>query len=161
MNITDKPWFKLNPNDFRTQWWRSSHIIDANSAKIFKSDNEAICYFIIQDSNMCGEYWRVSTWYNNDPNRYSTVLGKTNWNFSSSLIQMKENDIIITFLQPYRVSVGKHSWKYKFGCQDSEGNLFWFFKGKPNNDRQIAFQIFAQLTNYCQDKNLKPFIIKK
>jgi hypothetical protein len=75
--------------------------------------------------------------------------------------QMKENDIIITFLQPYRVSVGKHSWKYKFGCQDSEGNLFWFFKGKPNNDRQIAFQIFAQLTNYCQNKNLKPFIIKK
>jgi len=94
MNITDKPWLQLNPNDFSTQWWRSSHIIDANSAKIFKSENEAICYFIIQDSNMCGEYWRVSKWYNNDPNRYSTVLGKTNWNFSSSLIQMKENDIV-------------------------------------------------------------------
>ena len=26
---------------------------------------------------------------------------------------------------------------------------------------KIAFQIFAQLTNYCQNKNLKPFIIKK
>jgi hypothetical protein len=72
-----------------------------------------------------------------------------------------ENNIEITFLQPYRVSVGKHSWKYKFGCQDDEGNFFWFFKGKPNNDRQIAFKIFEQLTNYCNDKNLKPFIIKK
>jgi hypothetical protein len=72
-----------------------------------------------------------------------------------------ENDIEITFLQPYRVSVGKHSWKYKFGCQDDEGNFFWFFKGKPNNDRQIAFKIFEQLTTYSQNKNLKPFIIKK
>ena len=91
MNITDKPWFQLNPNDFSTQWWRNSHIIDTNSAKIFKPENEAICYFIIQDSNMFGEYWRVSTWYNNDPNRYSTVLGKTNWNFSKSLFQMKKH----------------------------------------------------------------------
>jgi hypothetical protein len=72
-----------------------------------------------------------------------------------------ENNIEITFLQPYRVSVGKHSWKYKFGCQDDEGNFFWFFKGKPNNDRQIAFKIFEQLTTYSQNKNLKPFIIKK
>jgi hypothetical protein len=94
MNIIHRPWLQLNPNDFSTQWWRSSHIIDANNAKIVKSDNEVICYFIIQDSNMCGEYWRVSTWYNNDPNRYSTVLGQTNWNFSSSLIAMKENDIV-------------------------------------------------------------------
>lgn len=72
-----------------------------------------------------------------------------------------ENDINITFLQPYRVSVGKHSWKYKFGCQDGEGNFFWFFKGKPNNDRQISFKIFEQLNTYCKGKNLKPFIIKK
>lgn len=94
MNIIDRPWFQLNPNDFSTQWWRSSQIIDTNSAKIFKSDNEAICYFIIQDSNMCGEYWRVSTWYNNDPNRYSETVYQSEWNFSKSLIDMQKNDIV-------------------------------------------------------------------
>ena len=82
-------------------------------------------------------------------------------NYYFAFTTLIENDIEITFLQPYRVSVGKHSWKYKFGCQDDEGNFFWFFKGKPNNDRQIAFKIFEQLTTYSQNKNLKPFIIKK
>ena len=94
MNIIDRPWFQLNPNDFSTQWWRSSQIIDTNSAKLTKTDNDVICYFIIQDSNICGEYWRVSTWYNNDPNRYSTIMGQTNWNFSKPLIAMKENDVV-------------------------------------------------------------------
>jgi len=94
MNITDKSWFQLNPNDFSTQWWRSSHIIDTNSLKISKEDTEVNCHFIIQDSNICGEYWRVSTWYKNDPNRYSTIMGQNAWNFSKALILMKENDIV-------------------------------------------------------------------
>ena len=100
MNITDKPWFQLNPNDFSTQWWRSSHIIDTNSAKLMTTDNEVICHFIIQDSNICGKYWRVSTWYNNDPNRYSTIMGQSTWNFSKPLILMKENDIVYLNTNP-------------------------------------------------------------
>ena len=100
MNIIDRPWFQLNPNDFSTQWWRSSQIIDTNSAKLTKTDNDVICYFIIQDSNICGEYWRVSTWYNNDPNRYSTIMGQSTWNFSKPLILMKENDIVYLNTNP-------------------------------------------------------------
>lgn len=100
MNIISKPWFQLNPNDFSTQWWRSSHIIDTNSAKLMTTDTEVICHFIIQDSNMCGEYWRVSTWYDNDPNRYSTIMGKNAWNFSKPLIEMKENDVVYINTNP-------------------------------------------------------------
>ena len=66
----DKPWLQLSPNDFSTEWWCYSDIIDEN-----------ICCFIIQDCNIGGEYWRVSTWYNNDPNRYMQLLFETQWNF--------------------------------------------------------------------------------
>ena len=100
MNIISKPWLQLNPNDFSTQWWRSSHIIDTNSAKLITTATEVNCHFIIQDSNICGEYWRVSTWYNNDPNRYSTIMGQSTWNFSKPLIEMKENYVVYINTNP-------------------------------------------------------------
>jgi hypothetical protein len=108
----DKPWFKLNPNDFSTEWWRYSDIIDDNIAQILKDEEEIICYFIIQDCNMCGEYWRVSTWYNNDPNRYSYIIFQTEWNFSKSLIEMKENDIVYLNINPnikFKVKISRFS----------------------------------------------------
>jgi hypothetical protein len=90
----DKPWFNLDPNDFSTQWWRFSVIIDDDLAKNIKNENDTLCYFILQDCNMGGIFWRVSTWYNNDPNRYSQTMCQTEWNFSKPLIDMHKNDIV-------------------------------------------------------------------
>ena len=61
---------------------------------------------------MCGEYWRVSTWYNNDPNRYSYIIFQTEWNFSKSLIEMKENDIVYLNINPnikFKVKISRFS----------------------------------------------------
>ena len=50
----DKPWLQLSPNDFITEWWRYSYIIDEDRARIFKDEQEILCHFIIQDCNMAG-----------------------------------------------------------------------------------------------------------
>ena len=127
--------------------------LELNEAKISDLlDQDTLDYYAMGRSNEIIEV-------NRDLFADGEEFTKDNYYFAFTTLI--ENDIEITFLQPYRVSVGKHSWKYKFGCQDDEGNFFWFFKGKPNNDRQIAFKIFEQLTTYSQNKNLKPFIIKK
>ncbi len=77
-------------------------------------------------------------------------------------VPVKEDGIVLNFLHPYRANVSKHLWKYKFGCQDEEGNLFWFFKNKSKaKDRTMAIAIFTELVRYCQDKKLRPFIIKR
>lgn len=52
----DKPWLHLNPNDYKTQWWRYSHIIDQDSASILKDEDETLCHFIIQDYIMGGSF---------------------------------------------------------------------------------------------------------
>jgi hypothetical protein len=77
-------------------------------------------------------------------------------------MNVSEDGHNLTFLQPYRANVSKHLWKYKFGCLDEQGNIFWFFKNKAKaKNREMAIQIYLELEKYCQDKNLKPFIIKK
>lgn len=77
-------------------------------------------------------------------------------------VLVKEDGVDLNFLHPYRATVSKHTWKYKFGCEDENGNLYWFFKNKSKaKDRTMAIAIFAELQKYCQDKNLKPFIIKR
>ena len=96
----DKPWLQLSPNDYSTEWWRYSYIIDEDSARIFKDEQEILCHFIIQDCNMAGSFWRISTWYNNDPNRYMQLLFETQWNFSKPLTEMKENDIVCLNTKP-------------------------------------------------------------
>ena len=93
-DIPVKPWFQLNPNDYTTQWWRSSNIINNNYTQLYKDEKDILCHFILQDCNIAGEYWRVSTWYENDPNRYSQILFQNEWKFSKSLIDMKEHDIV-------------------------------------------------------------------
>jgi len=90
----DKPWLQLDPNDFTTQWWRYSNIVDNDLNIIIKDVNNTLCHFILQDCNLGGIFWRVSTWYNNDPNRYSETVYQNEWNFSKSLIDMQKNDIV-------------------------------------------------------------------
>ena len=94
MATSIKPWSQLNPNDYTTQWWRFSNIIDNNYTQLFKEEKDILCHFILQDCNIAGEYWRVSTWYNDDPNRYAQILFQNEWTFSKLLIDMKEHDIV-------------------------------------------------------------------
>jgi hypothetical protein len=49
---------------------------------------------------MPGPFWRISTWYNNDPNRYMQSYFKTQWNFSKPLTEMRENDIVCLNTKP-------------------------------------------------------------
>lgn len=92
----DKPWFNLDPNNFEERWWTHSSIYDEETAKIQKNQKDVRCLLIIQDSNLMGhEYWRCSTWYKNDSNRYYHIIyGNNEWPFDVSLVDMKEGDII-------------------------------------------------------------------
>lgn len=83
-------------------------------------------------------------------------------NYYFCFINVKESDFDLTFLHPYRASVSRHQWKYKFGCQDSNGKLYWFFNGFARaNTREMAIDIWKHLSMYCENLNLKPFIIKR
>ena len=92
----EKPWFKLDPNNFKESWWICSSIYNEETAKIQKNPKDIICLLILQDSNLMGHvYWRCSTWYKNDPNRYYHIIYGNEWPFDVSLVNMKEGDIII------------------------------------------------------------------
>ena len=108
MDISDiyiKPWFQFEPFNYKT------HKNTRNpKSQLYKDETEVLCHFIVQDCNMGGVYWIVSTWYNNDPNRYFEVLYKIEWNFSKTLIEMKENDMVHLNTNPnikFKVSLCK------------------------------------------------------
>jgi len=96
----NKPWFDLNPNNFRDRWWLYSSITNTKSASTIKNETDVICHLILQDNNDMGKvFYRVSTWYKNDPNRYLTIrydtkdlkINKT----INGLADFKEGDIVI------------------------------------------------------------------
>ena len=90
----EQPWFQLNPNVYEPSWWLYSDITDDNCCHTIKTDNDIRCYLILQHCNQGGHYWRVSTWYKNDPNRYSSILSENCWKFQKELTEMKENEIV-------------------------------------------------------------------
>ena len=90
----EQPWFKLNPNVYEPSWWLYSDIIDNDCCQTIKTDDNILCYLILQDCNQGGHYWRVSTWYKNDPNRYSSILSENCWKFQKQLTEMKENETV-------------------------------------------------------------------
>lgn len=69
----ENPWFELDPNDWDSRWWLRSDIIDEESALKERKDENIKCHLILQDHNLCGEFYRFSTWYNDDPNRYYSI----------------------------------------------------------------------------------------
>lgn len=99
----DKPWFNLNPNNFTDKWWLYSNILDTNQASITKSNMDVICYFIIQDNNMAGIFYRVSIWYKDDPNRYQCIKYENESNFDKKLKDMREGDIVYMFDCKFKV----------------------------------------------------------
>jgi len=94
MNNDIKTWFLLNPDDFESMWWRTTNIIDIDKSKIYKSIQESLAFIIIQDGNMGGNFWHFSTWYNDDPNRYSSMIFSNNWPFNKQLTEMNPGEII-------------------------------------------------------------------
>lgn len=90
----DKPWFKLDPNNIRDPWWLYTSIRDTKTAARFKSDRDIICYFIFKDANREGTFYRFSTWYKDDPNRYISIKKNYDWTFDKYLHEMKEGDIV-------------------------------------------------------------------
>ena len=89
-----KPCNTLNPNDFKSMWWRKTDIVDFEKYQTDKYPKNILAYKIIQDANIGGHYWYVSTWFFNDPNRYNSTIFSTNWLFNKELTDMKEGDIV-------------------------------------------------------------------
>ena len=97
----EKPWLKLDPNDFKSRWWNKTDIIDIESAGTQKNVDDIICYFIIQDCNSVGFlFWRVSIWYKNDKNRYSNILYESEWIFNKKLEETFDEEIIYLIKNP-------------------------------------------------------------
>jgi len=94
MNINDKPWFLLNPDDIDSQWWRHNKIIDIYKATTQKTIQDSLAHIIIQDGNMGGHFWHFSTWYIDDPNRYANIIYTNRWPFNKQLLEMNNNEIV-------------------------------------------------------------------
>lgn len=95
----EKEWFKLNPNDFSTRWWRCTEIRD--STIIPENDlNNVNAYIIIQDGNMGGNFWHICTWYKNNPNRYSQIISEPGWFLNKKLTDMNEGDTVYAINDP-------------------------------------------------------------
>ncbi len=92
--MENKPWFSLNTDDFISMWWRKNHIIDRQKASIHKNIQDSLAHIIIQDGNMGGNFWHFSTWYIDDPNRYSSIYYKNIWPFNKELLEMNNHEVI-------------------------------------------------------------------
>ena len=127
-----KPWFKLNPNNIRDPWWLYSSIRDTKAAANYKTYYDIICYLIFQDSSTSKSFYRVSTWYKNDPNRYLSVKTNIEWALSKIPREMKEGDIVYEFDMKFRVydcpfSEESQQFLYKIleRIEDPEDNIFY------------------------------------
>lgn len=102
--MDNKPWVLLDPNDFESKWWRKNEILDADKfhefTKLNKASDDILAYIIIQDHNIGGYYWYISTWYINDPNRYNSVITENYWPFNKELVLMKPGDIVYLNEEP-------------------------------------------------------------
>ena len=62
---------------------------------LFKNPEDVLCHLIIQDTNDIGKiFYRFSTWYKNDPNRYININYSNEWIFNKPLQEMKQYDIV-------------------------------------------------------------------
>ena len=115
----DKPWFKLNPNNYSNKWWRYSTIVDSSMDETDKSESDIIAQLIIQDTDITGTvFWRCSIWYKNDPNRYLHFVHLKEWTFDKPLRNMNEGDIVTQNNNKYKV----------YNCAFSEPEQIQFCK---------------------------------
>lgn len=85
-----KPWFKLDPHNKKDNWWLYASIRDTNSANKYKEENGIICILALQNDNN----YSISTWFENDINRYLLFDNNIIWDFNKPLIDMCEGDIV-------------------------------------------------------------------
>lgn len=88
--MSSKPWMNLEM-DYKNIWWYSSHI--DNNYHTIPDGETPIAYFIIQDHNMAGNYFRYFKWFKNSNNRYLEVSPK--WIFDKSMCNMKNGTTTI------------------------------------------------------------------
>ncbi len=97
----DKPWLELNPNDFVSCLWITTNIIDRETFKICKMNEDIICYFIIQIKNMIGNiFWRMAVWYKNDENRYCSFIYNNEWFFNKKFNEIQYGDVVYSIRNP-------------------------------------------------------------
>jgi len=114
-------WFTLDPNDFSDCWWRKTNIVD-KAIKHVDEDN-VICYVIIQDGNMGGNFWYVVKWYINNRNRYSYIISESQWFFNKKLVDINAGDIISTIYNPYTsetTNCSFRAWNSPFAHEDQK-----------------------------------------
>lgn len=105
MSSIDKPWLELHPGN--GDWWIASKNLLRPSSK--NNIKDIVCYYIIQDCNMGGEYYRIYTWYKCDENRYFETKNSKSWEFNKEFMNLNEYDVVLNFKNnnKYKVSV-KH-----------------------------------------------------
>jgi hypothetical protein len=89
--MDEKPWLSLSPND-ESKWWIASknlYLPDSltNNNQIVKA------YFIIQDGNMGGSYFRYFYWLYGSDQRYFDVNSK--WLFDVPISNLKTGDTVV------------------------------------------------------------------
>ena len=93
--MDNKRWFNLDSNNYKDRWWLYSSIVNTQTHKLEKKN--IICQFIIQDKNNDGiDFWRCSTWYKDDPNRYLHNIYENDCKFNRPLQNMKEGGYYCT-----------------------------------------------------------------
>lgn len=99
----DKPWFKLNPNNPNDKWWLYSSIRDTKAYLKNKNYSDIVCYLIICDADTSGIFYRVSTWYKDDPNRYIHIKKSYEFAFDKPLSEMVQGEIVQEFYRKFKV----------------------------------------------------------
>lgn len=101
MSSVRKPWLELFPG--KGDWWISS--MNMRPTPRHKKQ-DIICYYIMQDCNMSGEYHRVFTWYKCDSNRYFEIKNHQNWDFNEDFVNFKNDDVVLNkYNNKYKVCV--------------------------------------------------------
>jgi hypothetical protein len=124
----DKPWFLLNPNDHRDFWWLYTSITDTKKALITKELKNLLCHLIIKCYEGQNVYYRILSWFKNDPNRYLSILRNyENWFFNKNIEDMKEEEIVTSL----------------------QGIMFKVYECKyDNSDPNFVCKIFEKVDGY-------------
>lgn len=104
--MDEKPWLSLDPFD-DSKWW-----IASKNLYFPDSLNQIVrAYFIIQDCNIGGSYFRYFYWLYGSNQRYFDVDSK--WHFDVPITQLKSGDTVVEMRTQQKYIVNdKHENSY-------------------------------------------------